>query len=156
MEICNKSATAVVVTITTPATLTFNGVLTEFTPVPASFNIAPGGCQTVILNLNLQDNSQNSSITGTIYWTATGGGLSVQGSTPISTAATPPCVDCAPPTSAAQKQSEVTTSSTTVATETTTVATETTTTIGNKKAAAETTTTTVAPVTTTTTTTEKK
>ncbi len=102
LTICNNSTVSVTVTITEPATLTFNGNSTVFTPVPASFTVAPGGCQNVTLNLNLQDNSQNSSITGTLNWTAIGGSLSVSGSTAINTASTPPCVDCAPPASGAR------------------------------------------------------
>lgn len=99
LTICNNSATSsITVTIVQPSTLTFNGVPTQFTPVPASFTVAAGGgCQRVILNLNLQDNSQNSSITGSLSytWTENGGtNQSGTGVVPISTQSTPPCVNC--------------------------------------------------------------
>lgn len=106
LQICNAGNTAVTVTIKTPAYLTINGTQEVFTPVPSSFTIpAPVApqtrvCQTVTLNINLQDNSQNSSISGTIYWTFTAGTVTGEGSTEINTAATPPCVNCAPTTSA--------------------------------------------------------
>lgn len=106
LTICSRSPYIVTVTITTPATLEFNGVPTVFTPVPASFTLPaataaqPQVCQRVILNLNLQDNSQNSSIYGTLYWTFVSrraDGTIVEtgsGTTAISTAATAPCSNC--------------------------------------------------------------
>ncbi len=94
LNICNNSNVAVTVTITTPAVLTFNGVPTEFTPVPANFVIQPNDCERVVLNLNLQDNSQQSSITGTLNWTWSGGNQNGSGTTPINTPVTPPCENC--------------------------------------------------------------
>jgi len=98
LEICNDSTQSVTVTITTPAILDINGVPTEFNPVPPSFEIAPNGCQIVVLNLNLQDNSEQSSIVGTLNWTYEAeDGQTGSGSTPINTATTPPCDDCEAP-----------------------------------------------------------
>lgn len=95
LEICNNSDESVTVTITTPAVLSFNGVPTQFTPVPAGFTIAPNDCQRVILNLNLQDNSEQSSIVGTLNWSwEAEGGQTGLGATPINTGSTPPCVNC--------------------------------------------------------------
>jgi len=96
LNICNNSIVPITVTITTPASLTFNGKSTQFTPIPASFTVNPGDCQRVVLNLNLQDNSEQSSIYGTLYWTWTenGGPQSGSGETPISTDVTPPCTNC--------------------------------------------------------------
>ncbi len=98
LQICNGDDSATItVTITTPAFLTINGEVKEFTPVPSAFVIGPDQCQRVILNLNLQDNSEQSNISGTLHWTwasdenpqRTG-----SGTTQISTTATPPCKDC--------------------------------------------------------------
>ena len=98
LQICNNSTQSVTVTITTPAFLTINGVSMEFTPNPGSFVIAPDGCQTVVLNLNLQDNSQQSDISGTLNWTfLAADGQTGSGTTPINTLQTPPCDNCAPP-----------------------------------------------------------
>lgn len=96
LDICNNDDSATItVTITTPATLLFNGTSTEFTPVPSQFVVGPNDCQRVILNLNLQDNSQNSSISGTLDWTwSASTGQSGSGQTTINTPATEPCVNC--------------------------------------------------------------
>ncbi|MEA5153886.1 hypothetical protein [Raineyella sp.] len=95
LRICNNSTVSITVTITTPAYLTFNGVSTQFTPNPASFTLASKGCKDVVLNLNLQDNSQQSSITGALNWSYTStDGQSGTGTTSINTAQTPPCVNC--------------------------------------------------------------
>ncbi len=96
LDICNNDHTATItVTITTPASLLFNGVSAQFTPIPSQFVVGPNDCQRVILNLNLQDNSKNSSISGTLDWTWTAStGQSGSGQTSINTAVTPPCVNC--------------------------------------------------------------
>lgn len=96
LEICNNSNTATItVTITEPAYLLINGKRVQFHPNPKTFTVDPGDCQRVILNLNLQDNSTNSSIKGTIKWTyESTDGQSGEGTTDIYTAATPPCINC--------------------------------------------------------------
>ena len=96
LEICNGSKTAsITVTITAPVTLLLNGASTEFTPVPATFTVEAGKCQRVVLNLNLQDNSQEASLVGTVYWTYTSSDNQTgSGHTDINTPSTPPCVDC--------------------------------------------------------------
>lgn len=95
LQICNNSTQTLTVEISTPAVLSFNGDATEFTPVPSSFTISPGDCQRVVLNINTQDNSQNSTITGTIYWTWTAGdGQNGDGQTDIYTGSTEPCSGC--------------------------------------------------------------
>lgn len=98
LRICNNSSQSVVVTITTPASLTFNDEVTEFTPIPSSFSLTTTGCQTVVLNLNLQDNSENSSISGTIHYSfAAADGQTGTGSVDVNTESTPPCSDCQAP-----------------------------------------------------------
>lgn len=98
LEICNNSTQSVTVSITTPAFLTINGEVKEFTPVPGSFQIDPDGCQIVVLNLNLQDNSEQSDIVGTLNWTFVAADQQTgSGTTPINTAVTPPCEDCTAP-----------------------------------------------------------
>ncbi|UNK70143.1 hypothetical protein [Microbacterium sp. H1-D42] len=97
LQICNNSNTdTITVSISVPATLTFNGQAENFTPIPGNFTVGPNQCQNVVLNLNLQDNSQNSSISGTLFWTweSQDQTQSGNGSTPISTGSTPPCVNC--------------------------------------------------------------
>lgn len=95
LTICNSSLVSITVTITTPAFLDFNDTSMEFTPNPASFTIAAGKCQDVVLNINLQDNSEQSHIKGTLYWTYTAtDGRSGSSTTPIDSLTTPPCVNC--------------------------------------------------------------
>lgn len=95
LTICNNSNQSITVTIDSPSTLKINGVDMAFDAVPTSFTLASKGCQRVILNLNLQDNSSNASISGALNWTweaedqQTG-----SGTTAIATASTPPCVNC--------------------------------------------------------------
>lgn len=95
LQICNNSTQNLTVEITEPAVLSFNGVPTPFTPVPASFTIPAGDCHRVVLNINTQNNSQNSTISGVLNWTWTAGdGQTGDGQTEIYTAATPPCEGC--------------------------------------------------------------
>lgn len=98
LVICNKSQESVIVTIVQPATLTFNGTQKTFEPIPASYTIAPGSCKDFILNINLQDNSQQSTITGTLSWTweSTVSHQTGTTTTTINSATTPPCVNCVP------------------------------------------------------------
>lgn len=101
LRVCNNSTQSATMTITTPAYLTINGVVTEFTPFPATFQLDDTGCENVVLNINLQDDSRQSSITGTIYYSFVAADAQTgTGSVTIATAATPPCADCAAPISA--------------------------------------------------------